>query len=168
MSNIDDIEAFINRHSHHIERICLRAAWGDENVCAELVNCAYLAIFNSWESRRTDADERQTKAWVKWQCRGAISHWRRSRHRHRWVPLDEEHNQLPASDDTAAGELIDELAAHLSESDRKLLDLMRQGYKYDEIAAIMGITTGNVKVKYSRMISQMRHIYEQITKQQQS
>lgn len=168
MFDFDNIEAIIDRHRDYIERICMRAAWGDENVCTELVQRVFLALFDNRASLRPGADERQTKAWVKWMCRSTVSHWRRAQRRHRWVPLDEEHSLMAAPDDTADRELIDELAAHLPQRDRRLLDLVRQGYKPDEIAAIMGLSTANVHTSYSRIISRMRLIYEQITKQQPS
>ena len=164
MAKSDDIEALIERHGDYIEHLCMRAAWGDAVECADLVQRVYLAILDNRESLRPDSGERQAKAWVRWQCRGVISHWRRSRRRRGWVPLDENICQLAATDDTSSRELIDELASRLPERDRRLLNMVLQGYSHAEIAAAMGLTTNNVNVIYSRIITRMRQYYDQITK----
>lgn len=169
MTDRSDIEKLIVQHSRYIERICMRACYGEDAVCAELVQETYLALLRNRESLRPGSNERQVKAWVKWQCRSVISHWRHNRKTHRWVPLSEvseEEQSIP--DHSALHEMVDELAEALLPRERELLAMFRRGCTPDEMAAALGVTKNNLGVMYSRMVSRMRKRYEQIIKKEQS
>jgi RNA polymerase sigma factor (sigma-70 family) len=90
----------------------------------------------------------------------------------RFVGLKAAHEQLAAPDGTDRAEQVAALQfalQHLPESDREVLVLSRyEDLKYEEIAQIMGISPGAVKVKVHRAIKKLKDIYFQPENQNQA
>ena len=58
--------------------------------------------------------------------------------------------------------LVDELAAGLPGRERQLLELMRQGYRYEEIAERMDVSLATVKRMRASMVEAMRRRAEEL------
>jgi RNA polymerase sigma factor (sigma-70 family) len=87
-----------------------------------------------------------------------------AKHRMTVMPLDDVHGEVAertTSDFTEADySKLDRALTQLEPEQQKLILLCRyQGLKYDEVAAVMGMSVANVKVKMHRAISALRKIY---------
>lgn len=155
-----DIETLIGRYRHYIKPLCIRSSRGDKKECAELLEACYYTLWRRLGALNPDFDERQTENWVVWQCRSAISHWRRNRHTD-MVSLEElPDDTLTAPSDFAYNELYEHLAAQLSPRDRLVLALVVEGYTNAEIAEQLNLTPSNAKVIRHRVIARLREIHK--------
>lgn len=89
---------------------------------------------------------------------------RQAKHKMTVMPLDDVHGEVAeqtTSDFTEADySTLDKALMQLEPEQQKLILLCRyQGLKYEEVAAIMGISVVNVKVKMHRAILALRKLY---------
>lgn len=152
----EQFDDLIERYRKLIRKLCWRHSSGSEHQCNELVQDCYIAIWTHLPSLRPDANAFQRTAWVVWQCRSVFSHRRRSKPPD-WIPIDEHlADTLPAPDDTARRELIEELAADLPPNEQRLLALMLEGYGQKEIAKKMNMNVEAVKKMRQRLIKKIQ------------
>lgn len=151
--------ALISRHGSLIHGFCRRRSSGIEFVFQELVQECHISIFRHLHTLCQDADIKQERAWVIWQCRNTHSHWKRRR-RFEWVPIDSQlSDTYPNQQEDVASEYLEELAGHLNERQRHTLALMRQGYSIKEIAEKLNIKSDSVKKQRHRLIEKMRQAH---------
>ena len=133
--------------------MCWWHASGDASACADLMQDVLLAMWQRRDSLRSDANEWQERAWVRWQCRSVFSHQDRRR-RLPMQPLEEE----PA--DVADGESkrreIEALAVGLTDAEHHVLERILDGYSIGEIALELGIKPASVSQTKYRIIQKMR------------
>ena len=165
MCEQNDIEHIIENNRRLIERLCISASAGNTELCADLVCECYLWMWHRRGTLRPDAGSLQVKAWVIWQCKSVFSHRMRSA-RPRHVSLDTLPEKALASDSgNDHAELLEELAVDLRPRERRMLELLLEGYSTAEIAAMMGISTMAAKTLRHRMIESMRLRHEKNIKQ---
>lgn len=133
---------------------------GDEDLCVELMQECYIYIWTYLPNLSSNANWIQQFYWVSWQCRGALSHWkRRKKHEHNLIDLSDV-DRFPAHDDSAAKETLEELRQLLNDEERQILDLLWQGYNDREIGQQLQIKTGTVKKKRQRLYQKIRSRYK--------
>ena len=149
-----------HRHRKLIRLMCWRRASGSDELCADLVQECYMAIWNHLGTMRTDGNEWYEAGGVMWQCRSALEHWRR-RHK-RALRLFDGMADETLADNLASeqSELIEELAADLSDTERRILGLILMGYTPAEIGPMLGIRPVSVTRQRSRIVRKMRQTYE--------
>lgn len=152
----EQFDDLINRYRKLIRKLCWRHSSGSESQCDELVQDCYISIWCHLPSLRPDAHALQRTAWVVLQCRSVFSHRRRSK-TPEWLPIDEQlADILPAPDDTARHEQIEELAADLPPNERRLLTLLLEGCGQKEIAEEMGVSVEAAKKMRQRLIKKIQ------------
>lgn len=154
--------ALISRHGSLIHSFCWRRSSGMVFVFQELVQECHISIFQHIHTLSQDADIKQERAWVIWQCRNTHSHWKRRR-QFEWFPIDNRlSDTYPLQQEGSVLEYLEELAEHLSERQRYTLSLFLQGYSIKEIAEKLNIKPDSVKKQRQRMIEKMRQAYYDI------
>ena len=162
-----NIEQLLTRHRWLIEFICKRGSYGDRDVCAEMIHECYTAIWRRLGTLPRNAGAFEERSWVYWQCRGAVSHYKR-RHIHSWHPIDERLAEtLAATNDNATRELLEELSVDLNADEQTILRLILEGYTSDEIAQLTGYGIERVKTLRRNMLRRMRQTYEEINHKKQ-
>lgn len=152
----EQFDDLIERYRKLIRKLCWRHSSGSQSQCDELVQDCYISIWCHLPSLRPDAHVLQRTAWVVLQCRSVFSHRRRSKPPD-WIPIDEHlADTLPAPDDTARHEQIEELAADLPPNERRLLTLMLEGCGQKEIAEEMGVSVEAAKKMRQRLIKKIQ------------
>lgn len=160
-SRYKDFDRLLAHNQRLIEWMCWYYADGDTYLYQELVQQVRVALWDRWRSLRKGSNQHMEKAWVIWQCRSVHSHYRR-RKRIDTIPLDEE---LPIHEDEGnALELIEELAVGLSQEERRLLNLLLEGYNQNEIAKAMSLSPSEVSKRHSHMIEKMRQTHEKLNR----
>ncbi|MBL7853509.1 MAG: RNA polymerase sigma factor [Cyclobacteriaceae bacterium] len=120
--------------------------------------------------RNTYKPELPFKAWIYQLARHAFSDYYQQAKKQRWVPLAsatemKDELQQALEQEELERKLISALA-RLDDDARELLVLTRfQHLKYDEVAAQLGLTVANVKVKVHRAIGHLRNLYFQLETQ---
>ena len=168
MDTSNDIEkrfrSLIHRHEWLLWLLCYRYAQGYYSRARELYQEVLCAVWCRLQQLEADADTLRERQWLRLQARNVMSH--RHRQRQLIVPLDERlGNSLvdeEAEQQRRNNELLDELAAHLSDEDRQLVRLYRDGFRPDEMAQILSISTEAVYQRLHRTVQRMKTIHEQI------
>lgn len=154
MEPSEQFDQMMERHKRLIRRLCVRYSEGDEQLCRDLMQEAVAGMWLRYSEREGRMWSGAQGAWVYWQTMHFVTHAVRDWH------LREREALQPEADDDEVQEsresLIDELAAELQGRERQLLELMRQGYRYEEIAERMGVSLATVKRVRASMVEAMR------------
>lgn len=155
-----EFDQLIGRHRKLIEFLCLRASYGQEPYCLDLMQECYVALFEHLSGREPGMSELRERSWVFWQCRAAIARYRRGVKRFPKLLRDD----LLADAGMATHEVtqltIDELAACLDGTERRFFFLLAAGASYEELEQTLGLKHqsviqmhSNVKKKLQQYIS---------------
>lgn len=154
-------DRIVGTYNRLIRWLCWRRSWNDSALCRELMQDVYIAIWRRLPTIADDAGKRRETAWVAMQCRSVFSH-RRRRRDNEWVEIDATiADTIPCRDSTEATETIAELAQGLTTHERRVLKLITDGYRHDEIAARLGIKPESVRIIRHRIVQKMKRNYEQ-------
>ena len=141
----------MERHNGTVRRLCVLYSDGDEQLCRDLMQEAVACMWKNYRRRGGLLWEAAQGAWVYWQTMHGINHALRGRWRRRDVGAAEEAAEQPSD-----GSLVDELADGLGGRERQLLELLRQGYRNEEIAARMNVSPSTLKRIRRTMLEHMR------------
>jgi RNA polymerase sigma-70 factor (ECF subfamily) len=137
---------------------------GDSASSHDLVQDVFLRML---KARHTFGPNSEFKAWMYHIARTArIDRFRSERRAS--VVSEEGRNQPPWPDRIVEHKerlrLLQSALLELPEDKRELLILARfQEMKYEQIAALLGIEVGTVKVRVHRAISELRDVFERIS-----
>ena len=157
-------DLLVDRHRRLIRKFCWWRSWGDESLCDNLVQECYIAMWEHFDSLRSEVHAMQETAWVVWQCRSVFSH--RDRESEKNLPsVDEsQFDHLPAPDASETREILDDLARTLSFDEQRLFALMRQDLSDLEIAERLGLKPRTIREKQRRIIEKLRQEHFNNTK----
>lgn len=158
----------IERHKAFVERLCMRRASGDSRYCAELRQECYIIIWEHEQQIGADIPPMQETMWVYWLCRRAFKRLHTLQRTHLYVPLDEDMADTVADTDdrTLVRDRIEALAIVLNAHERRVLELMADGYTSDEMARELGIKPRSaVQLRY-RIIAKLRKHFKTDTNKQ--
>ena len=154
MEPSEQFAEMMERHKYLIRRLCVRYSEGDEQLCRDLMQEVAVGMWLRYSEREWKVWGGAQRAWVYWQTRHFASHAVRDWH------LREREALLPEAADgevqAARESLVDELAVELQGRERQMLELLRQGYRYEEIAERMGVSMRTVKRLRASMVEAMR------------
>lgn len=160
---VDRLGVLFERHQRRLYNFCLRLT-GDRQLAEDLVQEVFTRILKYRHTYREDSD---FLVWTYQMARNACAdHFRK---RGRMSEVDEEPREETAAveprplDELESAEAVDLLRQALDAlplEKRELLVLSRfQNLKYEQIAELLGITVGAVKVRVHRAVKQLRDIY---------
>lgn len=148
-----DFDALLARHRGLIHRLCWWHADGDADRMADLMQEVLAHLWHARHTLRPGVSAGEERQWVRVRCRSVFEHLRR-RPRVETVPL--EAAQQVAEEARGPAELIDHLAAGLSVTEHRVLELVLDGYTDGEIAAILAIGSAEARRLHAGMIEKMR------------
>ncbi len=112
-------------------------------------------VYQLWRSYDGFRNEAKRSTWMyRVAMNTAITHWKRIQRTHPTVAIEKVVIDQLDTDDQAVGERIKLLYAHINQLDileKGLMLLLLEGKKYEEIAAITGLSPTNVGTKISRI-----------------
>lgn len=152
-------EAFIQRHRDALWRACWRFAGGDDERCKDLVQEVCIVLWLHFDELREDANKWQQRAWVKKVAYSELVDLHRRGERLPLVTLTNAmYASIPDESVSSTEEDIEELMAALSPEEQKLMRMHIEGYRGDEIAAIMGLKRNAVYQRMYRAMSKVRQV----------
>ncbi|MBO7101751.1 MAG: sigma-70 family RNA polymerase sigma factor [Bacteroidales bacterium] len=154
-----DFDKLMLRHKTLIRRLCWWHSGGESALCADLMQEVAIDLWHYRHTLRPDATEQQERLWVKYHCRSVFSH-RRRRKTIDTESLAEKHDIAEPAEDLR--ETIEELATDLNPHERKMLDLLLNGYSIAEIAAQLQIKATSASQLRFRVIEKMKQAYNTI------
>ena len=133
-------DLLVERHRRLIRKLCWRRSSGDENLCDDLVQECYIALWEHFDSLRPEVHAMQET-------------------------VDESHyDYLPTPDASETREILDGLAPTLSLDEQRLFALMRQDLTDLEIAERLGLKPRTIREKQRRIIEKLRQEHLNATK----
>ena len=150
--------ALLLRHRTQMWRMCWLRAHGNWDRCCDLLQEASIALWLNMDKLRADATAAEENAWVRWQVRSLFEHMGR-RKQPQVEPLTAVMAESVAADDRRhIEEEMDEVMAALNPDEQRMLRLQLEGYRSDEIAAIMGLNRDAVYQRMHRAMAKVRSV----------
>lgn len=143
-----EFDQLIHRHRKLVDFLCHTASYGQERYYRELLQDCYIALLEGL-SRRSPRPGLPGTTWVYWQCRGAITSYKRRLRKIAEVPLSDTMVDSLTATHEATDLTIDELASCLDGTERQAFRLMAQGISDEELAKALALS--------HRSVIQMRH-----------
>lgn len=154
METEEQFRQLMERYKGTVRRLCVLYSEDDMLLCRELMQEAVASMWMNYRRREGLLWEAAQGAWVYWQTMHSINHALRGRKvRDRNLVMTEADMAMEPCDEEC---LVDELAAGLAGRERQLLELLRQGYRNEEIAAKMGTSLTTLKRLRRSMLEHMR------------
>ena len=160
MDDKEQYTALLLRHRKLVWKLCSRYAKGDYDLCADLVQEVSIALWERYGLLRPKSPFFVERRWVELNTRSVLGH----RHRRSviaTVPITPEMAERIAVEQDKGEELIDELAAALSDKEREILQLRRDGYSADEIADRMRMSRPAVYQSIYRIVGKLKQAYDE-------
>lgn len=148
----------INQHQGLIHKVCLMYE-PDGEIRNDLFQDIVLQLWKSFSSFRGEA---KITTWMyRIALNTAISGFRKQKRKVMTEDLDEKHFNIAESDGDEREEDFRRLQAairQLSEIDRGIVMMALDEIPYEEIAATMGISQNNVRVRMNRIREKLRNL----------
>ena len=158
MDDKEQYTALLLRHRKLVWKLCSRYAKSDCDLCADLVQEVSIALWERYGQLRPGSSFFVERRWVNLNTRSVLGHLHR-RGKVVTVPISREMAERIAAEQDTGGELVEELATALSDKERAILQLRRDGYTADEIADRMGMTRPAVYQSVYRMVNKLKQTY---------
>jgi RNA polymerase sigma-70 factor (ECF subfamily) len=155
-----DFEEIYKRYAPQIFRVCLGYT-NDADQAKDLVQETFIAVWKGLPGFRNQA---QISTWI---FRIATNHCLRALEVAKRMPSAELPFNLADKEEESPEEKLSLLyrsIAELDETDRIIISLELEGLPQAEIAAVVGLSSGNVRVKIHRIkekLAQKLKLYEQ-------
>ncbi len=157
-----DFIELVNRHQNIIHKIChLYAALAEDkrDLFQEI-------LFQLWKSYASFKQEAKFSTWMyRIALNTAVTSFRKIQRQPIHVEIDETlANELKTSDDSDRDERIEMLYAaidKLNQIDKAVVLLYLDDLSYKEMAEVLGLSEGNIRVKINRIKSKLQELMPQ-------
>lgn len=147
------------RYATRVLRLCLGYT-GDYAQAQDLVQETFIRVWQQLPMFRGDA---QVSTWLyRIAVNTCLNHLRQAKRRPAEPLLPQYEEQLADTPDTN-GEAVQQLyrcISQLAETDRLIISLVLEEQPYAEIAQIVGVSEGNLRVKIHRIKQQLTSLYQ--------
>jgi len=150
-------EIYYNEYQDMARTLCLGYAKGDQDIANDLVQETFI---NLWNALPKFKNQSSPKTWIYRICvNTCLLHIRKSKSK-KIEALGNDHSSVTEEPqlDKNYNELYQAIG-QLKELDRIIIMLVLDDLPYVEIAAITGITEGNLRVKISRTKQQLHKVF---------
>lgn len=154
-------DEFMQRRAAQMTGLARSVLWGrnctdPDGHTDEVVQEVWLRVLKSWSSLRSPDDALNTIT-----ANAARTHARTCR---REDPQEINDNEVPCFSSGVVdptelymqARLLEELLPQLEEMDQKIISLRFQDLSYDEIASLLGVSSGTIRSRYSRAVEKLR------------
>ena len=154
--------AAVEEHEGRLARYALRLA-GDEHLARDAVQHAFMKLCDQPPERVSD----HLAPWLFAVCRNRILDAHKENGRMKTLTDEQSQAELPLSQQPAtdpadcaaardAYQTVRRAVALLPENQREAVDLWADGFRYQEIAEVIGCTEGHVRVLVHRGLNRVR------------
>lgn len=154
-----DFARIVKEHRSTIYTVCYMFSKNEEEV-ADLFQDI---LVNMWKGFAKFRGDSSLKTWIyRISLNTCISADRKKRHKGETIPLSMEINLFEDSDeDIKQIRMLQKRISRLGPFDRAIVLLWLENLSYEEIGAIVGITTSNVSVRLFRIKEQLRKMSDE-------
>ncbi len=153
--------AFMKRHRQVVWSVCMHYAHSDRELCRDMVQDVWLALWLRFEKLHTNAPEWQQVIWLQRTARSVVLDIYR-RDKLVTETLSDKYDEMLEDRQSEYAEIIDDFMAHLSPYEQQLLQMRLDGYNATEIGAALGIERNNVYQRMYRIIKKLRLVDRQM------
>ena len=149
----DQFRLMVKRHEGLIRSVCVGLSRGEMDLCSDLMQAGVTGMWLRFTHREARMFAAAQGVWVYWQ-----THHFASQALRRWKTGSMTPGDVPdvAVEESAEEALALELAADLAGRERQLFDLLRQGYRNEEMAERLGLSLATTKRVRASMLASMR------------
>ena len=159
INRYSDFDALVARHRKLIRGLCWWKAGGRPGMMSELMQEVTMQLWHYRHKLRPDATTGEEREWVRLHCRSVFEHMGRKEEREvEVVPLEEAAHV--AADEGSHAEIIDRLAANLTQQEHYALELILDGYTDGEIAFLLHIEVDEARSLHDNVIEKMKRCAE--------
>lgn len=142
-----------------VQQMCLGFVHGDREVARDLAQEVFINVWNALEQFRGSA---APKTWIyRITVNTCLQHIRKGKGKHN-VSLGELEHLPEASDGTATSghQNLYRAIGKLNEVDRLIIMMVLDELDYEDIANVVGLTPGNLRVKIHRIKKRLKNLLE--------
>lgn len=143
-----------------VMQLCMGFMKGDRDLANDLSQDIFI---NTWNALHKFKGTSSYKTWIYRITVNTCLKYIRDKKDTKRVPVDEVSYQLTNEPDTIAAEAHQSLyraIGQLDEVDRLIIMMVMDDLQYDEIASVIGISAGNLRVKIHRIKKNLKEIIE--------
>lgn len=155
----DDFDALMARHQGLVRRLCWWYAGGRADCVADLLQEVTMHLWHCRHTLRAGSTARQERAWVRFHCRSVFEHQRR---RPGLETVELEEALHVAVDDEGLAETIDRLSTDLTDTERRVLELVLDGYTDGEIGSLLQVGTKEAGRLHTVVLDKMKRKAKEI------
>lgn len=148
-----------SRYAARILKLCLGYT-GDYTQAQDLAQETFIRV---WQQLPTFQGKAQVSTWLyRIAVNTCLNHLRQTKRRPAEPLLPQHEAQLPDAPDThdEAVQQLYRCISQLAETDRLIISLVLDEQPYAEIAQIVGVSEGNLRVKIHRIKQQLTSLYQ--------
>ncbi|MEO9485133.1 MAG: sigma-70 family RNA polymerase sigma factor [Ekhidna sp.] len=143
-----------------VHQMCMGFMKGDRDLAKDLAQESFI---NTWKSLDKFKEASSYKTWIyRITVNTCLKFIRDNKHKNQ-VPIDSKINLLENAHQSAYEDTHQELyqaIGKLSELDRLIIVMVLDELDYEEIASVVGISEGNLRVKIHRIKKNLKKILE--------
>ncbi|WP_296701318.1 sigma-70 family RNA polymerase sigma factor [Algoriphagus sp.] len=152
-------ENFYQAYYRMVFQLCLGFLKGDDEQAKDLTQEVFMQVWNNLEKFREDSSP---KTWIyRITVNACLNHLKKqkiSSEKIGEVIRDQESAEEINSDENDSVKELYKAMAELSEVDRLITGFLLEEMSHEEIASIMGITEGNLRVKIHRIKQRLKKL----------
>ena len=153
--------SFDNLYAHYAARV-LKLCLGYTGDYAQAQDITQETFIRVWQQLPTFRGDAQVSTWVyRIAANVCLNHLRQAKRRTTEPLLPHHEAQLPDAPDTRNEheQHLYRCISQLAETDRLIISLVLDEQPYAEIARIVGVSEGNLRVKIHRIKQQLTRLY---------
>ena len=144
-----EFDQLVGRHRKLIELLCLQASYGQEVYYRDFLQECYVSLLTYLSEHQDSMTELREQSWVFWQCRAAITRYRRSLNHFPKLLRDDVLSDTCLAPEEVSQLTVDDLVSCLDDTERRCFLLMAAGASNEEIEQQLGLK--------HRSVIQIRH-----------
>lgn len=148
----------MRQHREMVWHLCWRFAHGDRDRCKDMVQEVWLAMWLKFDMLSEDANVWQQRAWV-WRVARSVLVDLYRRPELATERITDMMAEVMADRHINYAEDIDDLLAHLTSDEQRLMQMRLDGYDAAEIGEALGINRNAVYQRMNRIINKLRKQY---------
>lgn len=155
-------ESLHEAHYAMVHQMCLGFMKGDMDLAQDLTQEVFI---NTWCALHKFKGESSHKTWIYRVTVNTCLKYIRDRKSNNQISFEEVQQQLPEPDESSQekegeNQSLYKAIGQLGELDRLIIMMVLEELEYDDIAKVIGISSGNLRVKIHRIKKNLKKILE--------
>lgn len=150
-------DTIVRQYRMLISKLCVSNTAFTDIPADDLTQECLTELWVQFHAYYDNSEDPPKTSWVYWNCRNAISHYKRRYYLHQLFSIDTINPEtLPDPSSSELSELLDYLARDLTPNEKKAFLLMTQGCTNLELSQTLHLSPASAKLLRHRIIKKIR------------